>query len=64
MIYSDMWGLRYLGDSRYEIFNATDPTIGMTSSLTEFLQHFLEGNVFDPGGLYKWHQELGICAAK
>ena len=64
MIYSDMWGLRYLGDSHYEIFNATDSTIGMTSSLTEFSQHFLEGNVFDPGGLCPWHQELGICAAK
>lgn len=62
MICSDMWGLRYLGDSRYEIFNAIHPSIGMTSSLTEFLQHFLEGNVFDPGGLYDWHQELGIVS--
>lgn len=62
MIYSDMWGLWYLGDSRYEIFNATDPTIGITSSLTEFLQRFLDGNVFDPEGLYKWRQELDIIS--
>ncbi|WP_394677448.1 SMI1/KNR4 family protein [uncultured Sphingobacterium sp.] len=60
MIYSDIWGLRYLGDCRYEIFNAIHPTIALTSSLTEFLQRFLKGNVFDPGGLYQWHQELGI----
>ncbi|GAA4178126.1 MULTISPECIES: SMI1/KNR4 family protein [Sphingobacterium] len=62
MIYLDMWGLRFLGDNCYEIFNASDLTIGMTSSLTEFLQRFLKGNVFDPGGLYKWHQELGIIS--
>lgn len=60
MIYSDIWGLRYLGNCRYEIFNATHPTIALTSSLTEFLQRFLKGNIFDPGGLYQWHQELGI----
>ena len=60
MIYSDIWGLRFLGDCRYEIFNATHPIIALTSSLTAFLQRFLKGNVFNPGGLYQWHQELGI----
>jgi len=62
MINSDIWGLRYLGDCRYEIFNAMHPTIALTSSLTEFLQRFLKGNVFDPGGLYQWHLELGITS--
>lgn len=60
MIYSDMWGLRLSEAGRYEIFNGSYPTITMTSSLVEFLERFLKGNVFDPGGLYDWHDELKI----
>jgi hypothetical protein len=62
MINSDIWGLRFLGDCRYEIFNVIHPKIALTSSLTEFLQRFLKGNVFDAGGLYQWHQELCITS--
>lgn len=60
MIYADMWGLRFTTSGQYEIFNGSYPTIVMTSSLIEFLNKFLSGNVFDPGGLYDWQDELGI----
>jgi hypothetical protein len=60
MIYSDMWGLRLTSLGHYEIFNGSYPRVAMTSSLSEFLNKFLEGNVFDPGGLYNWQEELGI----
>jgi hypothetical protein len=60
LIYSDMWGLRLTTDGHYEIFNGSYPVKTLTSSLTEFLQRFLRGNVFEPGGLYEWHHELGI----
>ena len=60
MIYSDMWGLRLTDTLQYEIFNGSYPTIAMTSSLEEFLERFLKGNVFDDGGLYDWHDELKI----
>lgn len=60
MIYSDMWGLRLAFSGQYEIFNGSYPFIIMTSSLEEFLNRFLKGNVFDSGGLYEWHEELEI----
>ena len=57
MIYSDMWGLRVLNSNQYEIFN-DGLNITLTSSLSEFLQRFLYGNVFETGGLYDWQNEL------
>lgn len=60
MTYSDMWGLRFVSSGHYEIFNASCPEKIMTSSLVDFLKRFLTGNVFDIGGLYEWHEELGI----
>jgi hypothetical protein len=60
MIYSDMWGLRRTETGQFEIFNGSYPNENMTSSLTEFLQRFLKGNVFEAGGLYAWQEELGI----
>ena len=60
MIYSDMWGLRYTESGDYEIFNGSYPKKVMTSSLIEFLESFLKGNVFDNGGLYEWQKEIGI----
>ena len=60
MIYSDTWGLRLTTSGQYEIFNGSYPNIAMTSSLIEFLSKFLKGNVFDPSGLYEWHEDLGI----
>jgi hypothetical protein len=60
MISSDMWGLRLTSLGQYEIFNGSYPEKVMTSSLKVFLRRFLEGNVFDKGGLYEWHEELGM----
>lgn len=51
MIYSDMWGIRYTPSGKYEIFNGSYPDKTMTSSLVEFLEKFLQGNVFEKGGL-------------
>ncbi len=60
LTYCDGWGLRYTDTGQYEIFNWSYPEITMTDSLVVFLERFLQGNVFDPGGLYDWQQELGI----
>ena len=60
MIYCDMWGLRKISSTEYEIFNGSYPKLALTSSMQEFLERFLRGNVFDPGGLYDWHDEIGI----
>ena len=57
MIYSDMWGLRINPKGEYEIFNGDYPDHVLTSSLKEFLEIFLEGNVFEPGGLYEWQRK-------
>ena len=58
MIYSDMWSLRRKEDNKYEVFNKGETEVMLTSSLQEFLEHFLQGNVFEQGGLYDWHEEL------
>ncbi|TDQ11017.1 DUF6896 domain-containing protein [Pedobacter metabolipauper] len=58
MINSDLWLLRLNSDGHYEIFNVSDIEIVLTSSLNEFLEHFLQGNVFDKGGLYDWQEKL------
>lgn len=60
LMYCDVWGLRFMEDNKYEIFNGNPSELVMTSSLEEFLERFLEGNVWDKGGLYDWHDELGI----
>ncbi len=58
MIYSDMWGLRINSKEEYEIFNGSYPDLILTSSLKEFLEKFLQGNVFEPGGIYNWQEEI------
>ena len=58
MVYSDMWGFRLASNGQYEIYNGSYPVLSLTSSLQEFLEHFLKGNVFDIGGLYEWRDEL------
>ena len=58
MIYSDMWSLRSKDDGKYEIFNKGETEVVLTTSLQEFLERFLQGNVFEEGGLYDWHEKL------
>ena len=60
MIYSDGWSLRMISPGQYEIFNDSYPKVPLTTSLGEFLERFLRGNVFDAGGLYQWQDEIGI----
>lgn len=58
MIYSDMWVVKLTEQGQYEIFNENHPDLVLTSSLHEFLGAFLQGNIFDPGGLYTWQSEI------
>jgi cell wall assembly regulator SMI1 len=60
MIYSDTWELRITEDGQYQIYSGDYPETTLTSSLKEFLEHFLQGNVFGDGGLYDWIKELGV----
>lgn len=64
MIVSDSWGLRFTSEGNYEIFNASYPRITMTTSLEEFLNRLLLGNVFEKGGLYDWGDEVEKNAVK
>ena len=64
MIYSDMWGVRIINAESYEIFNGSYKHPILTTSLTEFLEHFAFGNVFETQGLYSWQEQLGIGETK
>lgn len=57
MIYSDMWTLKKNANT-YSIVNLGDKEIALTSSLIDFLEHFLVGNVFEDGGLNDWQGTL------
>ena len=57
MIFCDIWTLRKNND-RYEIVNLGNTEFILCTSLTEFLEHFLAGNVFEDGGLYHWRETL------
>jgi hypothetical protein len=57
--YHDMWGVRIISLTQYEIFNGSYPERAITSSLKDFLTTFLTGGVFERGGLYEWQEELG-----
>lgn len=58
MVYSEVWILRLGDGGKPEILNDAYPGLVLTSSLHEFLERFLLGNVFDPGGLYEWQEGL------
>ena len=63
MIYSDMWQLEINPDNSndYKIFiEANYNKIVLTTSLAEFIDRFLKGGVFGPGGLYEWQQEVEL----
>jgi len=53
MIFSDCWKMKKKENDDYEIADGSlDEVLG--SSLHEFLEKFLQGNVFDKDGLYDW----------
>jgi hypothetical protein len=61
LIYSEMWRLEINPDNcnDYKImveFNGNQ--LLLTNSLAEFVDRFLNGGVFDAGGLYDWHEEI------
>ena len=61
MIYSDMWCLEVNPDDRNDykiIVEANYNKLVLTNSLAEFINRFLAGGVFDPGGLYDWADEV------
>ena len=58
MINSDRWMLRKKAGDSWEIINAGETEIMLTSSLCDFLEKFLAGGVFEPGGLYDWHDQV------
>lgn len=62
MIYSDMWGLEINPNDHndYAIFNigADKKKVILTNSLGEFIARFLNGGVFETGGLYYWADKI------
>ncbi|ACU58079.1 SMI1/KNR4 family protein [Chitinophaga pinensis] len=58
MIASETWTLRQKADNRYEIFYEDGKQeVILSASLHEFLAHFLQGDVFDEGGLHHWYMQ-------
>jgi hypothetical protein len=62
MTYSDMWTLKYFGEGEYKIVNFGITDTVLTDSLAEFLTRYLEGCVFEKGGLIDWHEEINRAA--
>lgn len=62
MVYCDMWELEIDQDNpnKYIIFytDQNSEKIILTNSFSEFIQRFLTGGVFEPGGLYFWNDEI------
>jgi hypothetical protein len=61
MIYCDIWRLEINPDNSndYKITAGwNNNQLVLTKSLAEFVDRFLKGGVFDPGGLYAWHDEI------
>jgi hypothetical protein len=61
MIYSDMWWLEINPDrsNDYKIMvESNGNQLVLTKSLAEFIHRFLKGGVFEPSGLYEWHEEI------
>ena len=59
LINSDMWTLRTHKNETYEILNwGLKGEIILTGNLSEFLERYLEGDVFDKGGLYDWQEAV------
>jgi hypothetical protein len=55
LVYCDYWELTIdVKDSSFTISNG----VVLTNSLTEFLDHFLTGGVFEPNGLYDWKNSI------
>jgi len=61
LIYSDTWELEIATDSfdNYKISNTNHDSeqVVLTNSFAEFLERYLTGGVFKPGGLYDWYNE-------
>jgi hypothetical protein len=63
MIYSNMWLLEInpFDCNDYKIVvEANSNRIILTNSLAEFINCFLKGGVYDPGGLYDWQEEVEL----
>jgi hypothetical protein len=43
----------------HDIYNDSLELV-LTTSLKEFLSIFLQGDVFDKGGLYEWHETCEV----
>jgi hypothetical protein len=63
MIYSDMWELEINPDDGNDckiIVQSNYNKLVLTHSLAEFIDRFLKGGVFGPGGLYDWQEEVEL----
>lgn len=58
LIYSDMWTINInpVEKNDYNIYNKAENVIRLTNSFAEFLDTFLNGDVFD--GLYEWRKRI------
>ncbi|MBC6698676.1 SMI1/KNR4 family protein [Hymenobacter puniceus] len=56
LIYCDMWEVE-LSDQMSGKYRIHNMNITLTDSIVEFLNRFLQGGVFEAGGLYDWRQE-------
>ncbi|WP_158826739.1 SMI1/KNR4 family protein [Mucilaginibacter lacusdianchii] len=62
MVYCDVWHIEVnaANYNDYHIFNIGrhSETVVLSHSFAEFLHRFLQGGVFETGGLYDWYDEV------
>ncbi|RZK26626.1 MAG: SMI1/KNR4 family protein [Flavobacterium sp.] len=62
LIYCDIWNLEINTEDHnlYHITNvgSDNKKVVLTTSFAELIQRFLKGGVFEPGGLYRWLEEI------
>ncbi len=59
LVFCDYWILAIdtKDSGKYGIYNNTDVIVKLTDSFSEFLNAFLEGGVFEVGGIYDLHEK-------
>jgi cell wall assembly regulator SMI1 len=68
MIYGNVWEVKINphNNNDYKILNIDEDKeeIILTNSFAEFIQHFLNGGVFEKDGLYDWKNKIKLTRLK
>jgi lycopene beta-cyclase len=60
LMYSDTWNVEIKTENTYEIVNYNSEFILLTNKFSDFLEIFLQGGVFEIGGIYDCQQKITL----